>query len=426
MKRAKHIVLWDIILLLAGTLIGFLALVLVYCLPTYPMKFHVGQSLPIIEREFGDSELIPGNAATLTGNFTDCLMMEHAIYETEEHSFLEQLLIMYRGESGIGDGWAPGYSLVDYVEDIAQPREADYARYWHGYLVILKPLLLLTTFNTIRVMAGVGQFVLAGVVLLLCGRRRKELLGAAFLLSVPCLYLFTMYASLSLSICYYIMTGAMIVALLFHDRLVKKERYFAFFLIVGMLTSYFDFLTYPIVTLGYPLCVYLYLSADNAKESFKRLVGYSAQWSVGYLGFWAMKWVLADLLVGGNTIRDALENLFIRTESAEGYSKLAGFFKVVGQCVEPYTNWGFYFLALGIILFFGALLFKNRSRINAQRVRVSGVLLLVALFPFVWLFLTQNHAEQHWLFVFKILAVSVFAACCAAGKLIEKGGAADA
>lgn len=423
--NAKRIIKDNLLLLAVGTVIGFLALVLVYCLPIGPMKKHVSQSIPIIEREFGNSELIPGNAATLTGNFTDCLMLEHAIYESEEHSFLEQLLIMYRGESGIGDGWAPGYSLIDYADGIEQPREADYARYWHGYLVILKPLLLLTTFNSIRVIAGILQFILAGIIVLLCGRRDKEFLGAAFLVSVPCLYLFTMYFSLSLSICYYVMAGAMIVQLLNHDRLVEKKHYFAFFMIVGMLTSYFDFLTYPIVTLGYPLCVCLFLNGDSWRESLKKAFGYSVEWSFGYLGLWAMKWVLADILVGGGTIQDALENLFIRTESAEGYSKLAGFWKVIKQSIEPYTNWGFYLLALGILIFLAVCVAKNRKNVRKDRLLQGGVILLVALLPFAWLFLTQNHTEQHWMYTFKILAVSVFAGVCAVGKAVGKGGGSN-
>lgn len=412
-------------LLLGGTLAGFLALALVFCLPTGRMKQHIGQSQTMIEQDFVDIGLIPGNAATLTGNFTDCLMLENAVYRSEEHSLLEQILVMYRGESGEGDGWAPGYSLVDYLDGVEQSREVDYARYWHGYLVVLKPLLLLTTFNSIRIMAGILQFILAGIIILLCGRRREELLGAAFLVSVPCLYSFTMYFSLSLSICYYIMSFALILQLLNHEKWETRGYYFAFFLIVGMAVSYFDFLTYPLVTLGFPLCVCLYLDRSGWKEKLKKMVWYSAEWSLGYLGFWAMKWVLTDLLVGGNVIGDAIDTLFTRTESAEGYSRLGGFLAVLKQSIVPYTNWGFYLLALAIFIMLIILVVKNRKCIDVNTALQGGVLVLTALFPLGWLFLTQNHAEQHWMFTFKILAVSVFACILAVGKTLGKGGKAD-
>lgn len=69
-------------------------------------------------------------------------MLEHAVYNDESHSILEQILHMYRGESfynvvarmfGI-----PGESLKDYLSGGNQPREVEYARYWHGYLILLE------------------------------------------------------------------------------------------------------------------------------------------------------------------------------------------------------------------------------------------------------------------------------------------------
>ena len=129
----------DILLLAGGVVAGLLLLLLVYCIPVSPMKVHIRQSLPMLEKEFSDSELLEGYPGSLTGSFTDCLMLENAIYTSDEHTTLEQILRMYRGESGTGDGWAPGNSLADYAWDARQPREVEYARYWHGYLVVLKP-----------------------------------------------------------------------------------------------------------------------------------------------------------------------------------------------------------------------------------------------------------------------------------------------
>lgn len=423
--NVKQRIYVHLVLLLGGTLVGILALALVFCLPTEQMKQHISQSQPMIERDYNDTGVILGNEATLTGNFTDCLMMEHAVYQSEKHNFLEQILIMYRGESAEGDGWAPGYSLADYLDGVEQSREVDYARYWHGYLVVLKPLLFLTTFNSIRIIAGILQFVLAGVVILLCSKRKEELLGVAFLVSVPCLYSFTMYFSLSLSICYYIMIVALIFQLVNHEKWVTVGRYYIFFFVVGMATSYFDLLTYPLITLGFPLCVYLYLDRNCWKEKLKKLVWYSLEWSLGYLGLWTMKWVMADLLVGGNTIGDAMDTLFMRTGSAEEYSRLVGFLAVFRQNIVPYTNWGFYLLALAILIMLIILIAKNKGSITTNTVQQGGILALIVLLPFGWLFLTQNHAEQHWVFTFKILAISVFAGILAIGKALGKGGNGD-
>lgn len=102
-------VMKDMGLVAAGAVLGLIALLLVHLLPTAPMREHVYWSLEMIEKEFEDEILVEGYTATLTGNFTDCLMLEHAIYEPENHSILEQTLNMYRSEScAETDGWWGG------------------------------------------------------------------------------------------------------------------------------------------------------------------------------------------------------------------------------------------------------------------------------------------------------------------------------
>lgn len=410
------------ILLTGGALAGLLLLLLVYCIPVAPIREHVYLSLPMLEREFDSPDMIEGFPGSLTGNFTDCLMLENAVYDSGGHTVLEQVLHMYRGESGTGDGWAPGLSLVDYLAGVEQPREVEYARYWHGYLVVLKPLLFLTTFNSIRLFSAAVQLLLVGLVAMACSRRGEELLGKAFLLSMPFLYYFGLYASLSLSICFYVALGLLLAQLKWDGQIRSRGWYGEFFVVAGMLTSYFDFLTYPLVTLGFPLCVCLYLDGSGAGKNLRRLVLYSVEWGVGYLGLWASKWILADLLTGGSTIRDGISTILTRTDTAADSTRAAGFLSVAGQNLSVYYNWGFLLLLLGILFWLVLRICKRRGFIGRKTVLEGAVLFLVGLFPFVWFFFTQNHSEQHWIYTFKIFSVSVFAGICGVGKICGYGG----
>ena len=148
MKKGIKTIILNAIVLVIGSVLGLLALIAVHMLPVQTMQENVFWSLGMIEKEFTDEVLIDGYNATLTGNFTDCLMLEHAVYSNDEHTVLEQVLNMYRAETyydeAYEDGWWPGRSLWDYLYGIEQPREVTYGRYWHGYLVILKPLLYLS------------------------------------------------------------------------------------------------------------------------------------------------------------------------------------------------------------------------------------------------------------------------------------------
>ena len=127
-KAIFHTIIKDSVLVFLGAVLGLIALLLVHLLPTDPMRKHVYWSLDMIEKEFEDEILIEGYLPTLTGNFTDCLMLEHAIYVSDNHGILDQVLNMYRSEScETEDGWWPGYSLKDYLENIPQPRETEYS-----------------------------------------------------------------------------------------------------------------------------------------------------------------------------------------------------------------------------------------------------------------------------------------------------------
>lgn len=411
----------QVLTILAATLLGVMALLAVFCIPVDGMRQNVEKSISMLEREFSVKELIEGFHATLPGTFTDCLMLQYAVYENPEHSLMESAMNMYRLESGTEDGWMPGISLVDYFQGSEDMIELEYPRYWHGYLVILKPLLSVATFNTIRVIAAWTQLLLLGAIVIKCMKIGEEHLAKAFLVSMPFQYFFSQYFSLSLSICFYIMTAALLVQLNCHKELVRRKWYGEFFLIVGMATSYFDLLTCPLITLGFPLCVYLYMKRDTWKEGIKALVYYSFEWCVGYAGLWIMKWVAADILVGSSTIADGIAALLERSGTAADMSRLQGFFSVVWQNCKVYTNWAYVLLVAVIVI--GLMIGwvkKGRWKFASETIKEGAVLLAVAFYPLVWFMFAQNHSEQHWMFTCKILSISVFAGLCAVGRLLEE------
>lgn len=413
-----------IILLAAGAIAGLILLVLVHLLPIEPMREHVYWSMDMIEREFDNEILIDGYRSTLTGNFTDCLMLEHAVYSSEEHSLLEQVLHMYRGESCPPEtagqaGWWPGQSLKDYLTGVPQPREVSYSRYWHGYLVLLKPLLLLTSFNTIRLLQSAVQLILAGCVVMALCRKGAYPLAKAFLLSLPFLFFVSTYASLSLSICFYVMTAAALIQLKADGLLARRGWYGLFFMAVGMATVYFDFLTYPLVTLVYPLGIYLYFHGGTPGKGIRGMVGNSAEWGIGYGGMWAAKWILADCLTGSASIRDAMETVFVRTGSAEGYSRINGFFNVLGKNLQPYLNWCYLLIGTMFAVLLLAAAAKKKTGAIMRKLPSAAAYFLLALYPFAWLFLAQNHSEQHWQYTCRILAAGVFAAASGCWTLLQ-------
>lgn len=60
-------------------------------------------------------------------------------------------------------------------------------------------------------------------------------------------------------------------------------------------TSFFDFLTFPIVSLGIPLVIVIDELADRKfVDKIRSVIILSISWGMGYAEFWALKWVLGD------------------------------------------------------------------------------------------------------------------------------------
>ena len=62
-----------------------------------------------------------------------------------------------------------------------QPPTVDYFRYWHGYQILTKPLLLFVDLTTLRIGSGALYLVALGAFFAVTAMRRHGLLDAAFL-----------------------------------------------------------------------------------------------------------------------------------------------------------------------------------------------------------------------------------------------------
>lgn len=424
MKKNINQIRTHIIILVLAPIIGLLALLLVHLLPTDIMRDHVYWSLGMIEQEFTDEVIVDGYPSTLTGNFTDCLMLHYAIYNNEAHSTLEQTLHMFRTETynaeNDPEGWWPGQSLKDYLEGVPQGREVEYSRYWHGYLVVLKPILLLTSFNSIRLLNSALQLLLVGYIVLMLSKKAMNSTAMAYLFSLPFMFYVSTYASLSLSVCFYLMNLAVLFQLKRDQQLFDENKYGIFFLVVGISTSYFDLLTYPLITLVYPLCLFFVFHMDTLKSNLCKMIIYSIEWCVGYACMWASKWILTDIMLEGDIIKDALSTIQFRTQCVENVSRVEGFINAISLHIQPFANWCYLML---ILLFFVVVvikMFRVGFFSTFKQLSKGSVFFVIALYPFGWLFVIQNHSVYHWQFTCRILSATIFAGVIAINTLVEE------
>lgn len=284
----------------------------------------------------------------------------------------------------------------------------DYARYWHGYAVILRPLMVVFSIINVRFM---NMMLIFGLFMACCWQCRQQLgswtafafgggLLTSFILIAPFCQQYCPVYTLTLLACY--------GGLRFWKTLKKWLP--EMFLVLGSLVCFFDFLTFPVLALGYPLLVCLMLRACDGKQTGKLwldLFVLSALWMAGYALTWMSKAFVGSLLTDQNVLEDILTNVAFRMNG-----KYAGDREVTAW-IAIRENLISYFMGSNIAfwLLCGAA-YGLRALLGKASLRkwfVCLPVLAVASYPFVWYCVLQNHVRMHFWMTYRMLAVSFFA-----------------
>ena len=305
-----------------------------------------------------------------------------------------------------------------------------YNRYWHGWLFPLRLLLCFFYYSDIRVL---DMFVMTGLFsAVMLGMQKKELGALVFPLTVS----FLAMMPVTLPLCFSYMTSliialSMLLALLYKREQIEKHLYVpVFFLIGGAVTSYTEFLVFPILTLGWPLTLYiitLQKERKDWKEQLKMIAVCSIAWAFGYFGMWASKWIVTDLLTDLNSIRSAYKQIRIRssaTSDLKMQEQISRFKAVYINLKRLYKRPFVALFTLSVLYYFTKPL-RRRTRNAAhnekccQRFMDMLMLWLIAAMPLVWWFLTANHSWIHSHFTYRAAAVMIFAGLCSLRRMTE-------
>lgn len=393
---------------MGSVLIGFLLMVLVYLLPTEPMKINVQKSAAELHGEGDWPTLINGYSSSTLDNFTDRIMLSIAIFDNHTSVLVEAMQNCY---AMVSPDMLPTESLQAYLRNEDCYGE-DYARYWHGYLVILKPLLLLFSYSDLRILNIVVLSLLVAYVASLIGKKLPKGATAVFVAAFVFLMPITLLLCLDMANMFYVTLIALIVLLKRSEFWKAGYNVFLYFFVVGIVTSYMDLLTYPIITLGIPLATYMALCICEEKQSSmgRNSILSMIFWGLGYGGMWSAKWVLASIIGGENVILNALQTVKTRSGMRVEESALLQRVRSVGNNFAVLWESVYGVVLTVLILFMIVLLIWNyyKYRTNEKRKCLLNFL-LVAVVPIVWLFATSEHASIHSWFTYRNLVVSIYA-----------------
>lgn len=370
-------------MIVAGVLLGAILITLAYCIPVN--QTNAQKSIDSLEGE---------------GWYPSATQLKSSL-DTYFHSYLP----------GVLDGATDGLMLEKATRQIegnplweAMNMEG-YTYYWHGYVVILRVLLLFMDYEQFRFLNCILQLMMMFFVAHFIWEKKGQRYALALLTSYFLMMPMAMFLSLQFSWIFYIAMALSLLICYRHTWFTEKRIPYIF-VIAGMLTSFLDLLTYPLYTWAFPLLLLILLSEDGQKalNYVKTVVVSALGWILGYAGMWFGKWALAGWIVHRNVIQEAWKEVLFRSGSEESLNLIA-------RLEALYDNWKHYeyplYTAL-LAIWLTWFIYKSlNGKTQIVRQEKNGAYLLITLSSFVWYFVLANHTLGHHFFTYRIWGVAI-------------------
>lgn len=365
----------------------------------------------------GGNYVNTNNLGSYINYYTDAFMMNTALCKGEGNLLKKAMSACSYdyGDSGFE-------SLTKFLNDNDGYEVTPYARYWNGYLVVLRPLLCFFTYSQIQMLNMVIQ---CGILIFLIKKlmsQRKYGLLISMCISIISMNPIVMSKCLHFSFVYYILLISCSILVCVKGKMHLEKMMF-FFLILGMLVSFFDLSTFPLVTLIFPL-IFIESYDENSflLERLQRIILFSFSWVCGYIGLWGLKWIYSSIALKDNIIANAVGQILFRTSDVSLDGNDVSRLDMLWENLKRFkNNWLFISIILALIVTV-VLLFAKKIAIQNNKTKVIA-LLCISIVPIAWLAVKTNHSFIHNWMTYRELSGTLFSflACISSMFHINKG-----
>lgn len=416
MKRALR----GALLLLCAVILCVASNFLAFAVDTKDMRDHVWQGCLMLGEQQSTPQTVGGFLSAQLDNFTGVLILKTAGYVGPETP-AQKAFGGYRVDMPAGEGESDWDAFCNYEFGELSPTGGgmSYSRYWHGYTLPLRLLLCVLDVANLQMLLYFAQLVLLLAVLRLMRGRGLSRLLPGFFLS------FFLMMPFSTSVCLQYVPVTMLTlaacacVLLWDAPIARAVGMPVFFALLGLLTNYFDLLTFPLVSLGYPLVLLLALRL-RAGESGRALFADAALcglgWALGYGGMWALKWVLSGCVFGWQMLYGIFTQIGLRASNNGGeISRAAVLAENFGVILSKKSYLLLLLLCAGVTLApVGTAVVRGRGlRLNLRAL----CLLLPAITVCLWYVVLANHSYDHTYFTYRSATVAVLSGFACLGCL---------
>ena len=384
-----------------------------YALPGGPVRAHLVPSAATIV----DEGLYPaffGFKLFQMDNYTDTLMlmeaatadetgplaamMTNTAYNVDNFETLGEDLAAYLAARQSGGPDAAAHTGLE---------SFSYARYWHGYLIWLRPLLCLMPYTGVRVVQYIALAALLAAVLALLRRRCGGRAAVWFAVSQALVTVFFVPHQIQYFTCFAIAYAGCVWVL---AKPRRSDVLCLGLVALGAATAFCDLLVTPVLTLGLPLACWLLQPQQRLRAGGRQCalcVGGCLCWGVGYGLCWASKWVLAGLITGQDVLGDALRQVGVRTTADTWHGMELTWGNIFNFVYTTLQSRGL-FWPLAVLAVLALALFACSVRSRAALAKAAPLALAAAL-PLAWYAALRTHSIQHGWFTWRALGLTLFA-----------------
>lgn len=395
-------------------------LLLVSYIPKDAIEDNVRESAEIMVKEGEGKSFSSLGRVIFNDNSTDAIMINLS-YTIDEDNRLESIVKARRNyipgvtkeitNDLVGDlpheteRYAMTVELLNTVNGKEQ-MSYEYTRYWHGYIVILRILLLFFNITTIRWIIQITLIVL--LIILMYYLKKNVSLKVAIALIVA-------FIATDISVWVYTIQGmfvmiiAVLVSIFIANQKINEKNMNVWLFVSGALTAYLDFLTTPLVSLLLPIIIYT--AINNKETTFKTecmsLIKNSFAWGFGYFGLWAAKWVIADLLYDMEIILLSFVQIYYRMGGIREFD--IGSVGLHGLLRNVVNSTNILVVAVYALIYIYAMaridLYKKGYFLSSEKLPYYFAFLI----PFIWYYAISEHSYQHFFFTYKTMLIPMLA-----------------
>jgi len=363
----------------------FLSMTLIYCIPASWIQENVEKSIEVMEGE---------------GNYPMYFFYRHSgIIDNNTDKLMYESLISNR----------PYYNPIQASVTINQ-----YPRYWHGYQLLLRPLSIFFQVQEVRYLGMLIFHLLFFWSAWLIAKKTRPSIAVLYVLTISTGYIVFLPVCLQFLNTFLVLFLSLIV-LLYRYGTAKSSNLILYFFVVGMLENFFDFLTYPVITLGIPLILLLWMRVRDEQADFQEnfwfMIKASISWFFGYALTWIAKWAIATAVFGAKVFWRTMSVIQFRLEGDEETpldrigtirKNLKAWMNVQDGGIITWSKVVLLILLIAVVL----ILVKKLKDLHTIGAYLP--ILFVASYPYIWYLVMSNHSQIHFWFTYRAQLVTLF------------------